>query len=75
MVAAGRAVNSLERVGESMHPAPGDLAKEDAEGFLSHLDPDWFDRSVRRFEMTRFPKQERKHKALRSQVGEDVARL
>jgi hypothetical protein len=29
--------------------APGDLAKEDPEWLLSHLSPDWFDRSVHRF--------------------------
>src|SRR5581483_1038262 len=35
----------------------------------------WFDRDMHRFEMSRFPRQERKRLALRLQVGEDVHRL
>jgi hypothetical protein len=70
-----RAPGSLESVGESMRAALNDLATENAEWVLSHLSPDWFDRYVHRFEMRRFPKQESKQQALRSQVGEDVARL
>lgn len=75
VLAAVRALNSLESVGESMRAALNDLAKENPEWLLSHLSPDWFDRYVHRFEMTRFPKQESKQQALRRQVGEDVARL
>ena len=75
VLAAVRALNSLESVGESMRAALNDLAKENPEWLLSHLSPDWFDRYVHRFEMARFPKQESKQQALRRQVGEDVARL
>jgi transposase len=75
VLAAVRTLNSLESVGESMRAALNDLAKQDSEWLLSHLDPDWFDRYVHRFEMARFPKQESKQQALRKQVGEDVARL
>ena len=75
VLAAVRAPGSLESVGESMRAALNDLATENPEWVLSHLSPDWFDRSVHRFEMRRFPKQESKQQALRSQVGEDVARL
>ena len=32
-----------------MRAAPGDLATENPEWLLSHLSPDWFDRSVHRF--------------------------
>ena len=75
VLAAVRALNSLESVGESMRAALNDLAKEDQEWLLAYLVPDWFDRYVHRFEMTRFPKQESKQQALRRQVGEDVAQL
>ena len=75
VLAAVRALNSLESVGESMRAALNDVAKEHPEWLCSHLDPDWFDRYTHRFEMTRFPKQESKQKALRKQVGEDVARF
>jgi hypothetical protein len=75
VLAAVRALNSLESVGESMRAVLNDLAKEDPAWLLVHLDADWFDRYVHRFEMTRFPKQESKQQALRKQVGEDVARL
>ncbi|GHO77683.1 hypothetical protein KSD_54540 [Ktedonobacter sp. SOSP1-85] len=75
MLAAVRALNSLESVGESMRAALNDLAKEHPEWLLSHVDPDWFDRYVHRFEMTCFPKQESKQQALHKQVGEDVSRL
>ena len=49
VLAAVRALNSLESVGESMRAALNDLAKEDPEWLLSHLSPDWFDRYVHRF--------------------------
>ncbi|GCE09332.1 transposase [Dictyobacter aurantiacus] len=75
VLAAVRTLNSLESVGESMRAALNDLAKQNPEWLLLHMAPDWFDRSVHRFEMTRFPKQESKQQALRKQVGEDVARL
>ena len=75
VLAAVRDLNSLESVGESMRAALNDLAKQDPEWVLSHLAPDWFDHSVHRFEMTRDPVQESKQKALRRQVGEDVAWL
>ena len=75
VLAAVRAPGSLESVGESMRAALHERAKEDPDWLLSHLAPDWFDRSVHRFELTRFPKPESKQQALRSQGGEDVARL
>ncbi|GHO49824.1 IS1182 family transposase [Ktedonospora formicarum] len=75
VIAAVRALNSLESVGESMRAALNDLAQLHPEWLGSHLEPSWFDRYVHRFEMTRFPKSESKQQALRCQVGEDVARL
>ncbi|WP_201388602.1 hypothetical protein [Ktedonobacter sp. SOSP1-52] len=56
VLAAVRALNSLESVGKSMRAALGDLAKEHPEWLLLQLDPNWFDRYIHRFEMTRFPK-------------------
>jgi hypothetical protein len=53
VLAAVRAPGSLESVGESMRAALNDLAKENPEWVLSHLSPDWFDRSVHRCEMAR----------------------
>jgi hypothetical protein len=35
------------------------------------ISPDWFDRSVHRFELQRFPKGEQAKEDLRRQVGED----
>ena len=49
VLAAVRALNSLESVGESMRAALNDLAKENPEWLLSHLSHDWFDRYVHRF--------------------------
>ena len=64
--AAVRALNSLESVGESMRAALHDLARQDPKWLHLHLDPEWFDRSVHRFEMTRFPKQESTHRSYAS---------
>lgn len=69
MFAAVRTLNSQERVGESMRAALNDLAKQDPEWLLVHLDSNWFDRYVHRFELIRFPKQESKQRALRKQIG------
>lgn len=70
-----RNLNSLESVGESMRAALNDLAQEAPGWVVEHLNPDWFDRYIHRFEMARFPKQESKQLALRTQVGEDVQQL
>lgn len=70
-----RSLNSLESVGEHMRATLNALAQKAPEWVLEHLNPDWFDRYVHRFEMARFPKQESKQLALRRQVGEDVHQL
>jgi transposase len=75
ILAQVRALNSLESVGESMRAALNALAQACPEWLLAHVDPDWFERYVHRFELARFPKEESKRKQLRQQVGEDVARL
>ena len=75
IVARVRALSSLESVGESMRAALNALAEVAPVWLRQHLDPDWFDRYVHRFELTRFPKAESQRALLREQVGADVARL
>jgi transposase len=70
-----RALNSLESVGESMRAALNAIAEQEPDWLAAHLDPDWFERYVHRFEMARFPKAESKKEQLRKQVGQDVDRL
>ena len=70
-----RALNSLESVGESMRAALNAIAEIEPDWLRAHLDPDWFDRYVHRFEMARFPTTESKKEQLRMQVGKDVDRL
>ena len=65
MQARVRSLHSLERAGEPMRAALNELARRAWE-------PGWFDRSVHRFEMARFPKQESKQLALRTQGGGEV---
>jgi transposase len=75
VLACVRALNSLESVGESMRAALNAIAGVEPDWLRGHLDPDWFDRYVHRFEMARFPKAESKKEQLRKQVGQDVDRL
>src|SRR5437016_8682930 len=75
VVARVRALSSLESVGESMRAALNALAQQEPAWLREHLNPDWFDRYVHRFELARFPKAETQRKQLRQQVGEDVAQL
>ena len=75
VLAQVRALNSLESVGESMRAALNAIAEQAPDWLLVHLDPDWFDRYVHRFELARFPKSESQRKQLTEQVGQDVDRL
>jgi transposase len=75
VVARVRTLSSLESVGESMRAALNALAQQEPAWLREHLNPDWFDRYVHRFELARFPKAETQRKHLRQQVGEDVAQL
>lgn len=75
VLAAVRAVNSLESVGEAMRATLNALAEQEPEWLLGHLDEEWFDRYVHRFELARFPKAETKRELLREQVGRDVLAL
>lgn len=63
VVACVRALNSLESVGESMRAALNAIAETQPDWLTAHLDPDWFDRYVHRFEMARFRHPQRAKKS------------
>src|SRR6266571_1636249 len=75
VLARVRALSSLESVGEGMRAALNALAEQEPTWLREHLNPEWFDRYVHRFELARFPKAETERKLLREQVGQDVAQL
>src|SRR5437588_1311957 len=75
VLARVRARSRLESVGESMRAALNALASQEPAWLREHLNPQWFDRYVHRFELARFPKAETQRQLLRQQVGEDVAHL
>jgi len=75
VLAQVRSLSSLESVGEGMRATLNALAAQDPNWLSVHLNPDWFDRYVHRFELTRFPKAETERQRLREQVGRDVADL
>src|SRR5437667_2697810 len=75
VLARVRALSSLESVGESMRAALNAVAAQEPQWLQAHLNPEWFDRYVHRFELARFPKAETQRQLLRQQVGEDVAHL
>lgn|SRR5574337_108447 len=75
VLARVRALSSLESVGESMRAALNALAEQEPGWVQAHLNPDWFERYVHRFELARFPKAETQRQLLREQVGQDVAQL
>src|SRR5712692_6203262 len=75
VLARVRALSSLESVGESMRAALNALAEQEPTWVQAHLNPEWFERYVHRFELARFPKAETQRQLLREQVGEDVGHL
>src|SRR5713101_1552268 len=75
VLARVRALSSLESVGEGMRAALNALAEQDPDWLSAHLNPEWFERYVHRFELARFPKAETERTLLREQVGQDVAQL
>ena len=58
VLASVRALNSLESVGETMRATLNALAETEPEWLLEHMEPEWFERYVHRFELARFPKAE-----------------
>lgn len=77
VLSAVRQLHRLESVGEAMRAALNALAEreEGAQWLLGRVGPDWFDRYVHRFELSRFPKAESQRKVLIKQVGTDVQSL
>src|SRR5437660_120460 len=73
VLARVRARSRLESVGESMRAALNALAQQEPAWLQAHLNPQWFDRSVHRFELARLPKAQTQQQQLREQVGQDVA--
>src|SRR6266851_5407617 len=51
VLARVRALSSLESVGEGMRAALNALAEQDPDWLSAHLNPQWFDRYVHRFEL------------------------
>ena len=75
VLAAVRSLSSLESVGEALRAALNALAEIEPEWLLEHIEDDWFDRYVHRFELARFPKAQSQQEQLRRQVGQDGQRL
>src|SRR3989442_13555611 len=75
VLAAVRSLSSLESVGEAMRAALNGLAESEPEWLLEHIEDDWFDRYVHRFELARFPKGQSQREQLQRQVGRDAQRL
>ena len=75
VLAAVRAVNRLESVGETLRAALNALAAAAPEWLARHADAEWADRYGRRFEEWRLPKGEGPRKALGEAIGADGHRL
>jgi transposase len=75
VLARVRARSHLESVGESMRAALNALAEQEPAWVQAHLNPEWGERYVHRFELARFPKAETQRQLLREQVGQDVGQL
>ncbi len=75
VLAAVRSLSSLESVGEALRAALNVLAEIEPEWLLEHIEDDWFDRYVHRFELARFPKAQSQREQLRGQVGRDAKLL
>src|SRR5438045_4451546 len=69
------ALSSLEILGESMRDTLDAIAEQEPDWLQAHLNPEWFDRYVDRFELARLPKSETQRQLLCQLVGQDVAHL
>src|SRR5205823_5631299 len=65
VLASVRRLSSLESVGEALRAALNALAEIEPEWLLEHIEDDWFDRYVHRFELARFPKAQSQQEQLR----------
>jgi transposase len=75
VLAAVRAVNRLESVGETLRAALNALATVAPDWLAQHADVEWSDRYGRPFEEWRLPKGEGPRKVLGEQIGRDGHRL
>lgn len=69
VLAATRALNRLETVGETMRHALNTLASVAPVWLRAHLDPAWLERYGSRVDEYRFPKAEAERQALAAQIG------
>jgi len=75
VLAAVRALNRLERVGETLRAALNELATVAPEWLQALAPPDWYERYGRRAENHRLPKAEAARSALAAEIGADGQRL
>jgi transposase len=77
VLATVRQLHRIESVGEAIRATLNALAEqEEGEAWLlSWVTPDWFDRYVHLFELTRFPKAQSQRAALIAQMGADMSQL
>src|SRR5438270_9044896 len=71
VLAAVRAVNRLESVGETPRHALNVLAEIAPDWLIEHMQPEWAKRYQSRFSDFRLPKEEQARKALAEQIGAD----
>jgi transposase len=75
VLAAVRALNRLERVGETLRAALNELATVAPEWLSSMAPPAWYERYGRRVENYRLPKTETARSALAAEIGADGQQL
>jgi transposase len=75
IVAAVRALNRLECVGETLRAVLNDLAVVAPDWLRQQVTAEWFARYGKRFEESRFPKGEAKRSAYAQQIGADGLQL
>jgi transposase len=75
VLAAVRALNRLERVGETMRHALNVLAEVAPDWLRRHTVPEWYERYGRRMENYRFPKAETERCELGATIGRDGVEL
>ena len=75
VLAAVRAVNRLESVGDTLSAALNTLAVAAPDWLIQHADAEWPDRYGRAFEEWRLPKGEAPRKALGEVIGTDGHRI
>jgi transposase len=71
VLAAIRAVNRLECVGETMRHALNALAEVAPDWLIDHLQPEWAKRYQSRFSDFRLPKEEKARRELAEEIGAD----